>query len=118
MFRPLRPLPRNILMFLQKAHELAERPGLERTSSRPVRRLAIGDLGEMAEPGVPEMAEQRRDESLRRLAHDLAAASAHADPRLDEGPHQPGPHGPLVIGAVTLHGSALVASSIARLVGR
>ena len=48
----------------EDAQQFAERPCLERCAARLVRRIAIGDLGNMVEPGAVEMREQRRDKPL------------------------------------------------------
>ena len=44
---------------------LADRPGLERAAARRVRRVAVGDLGDVAEAGLVEMGHQRREERAR-----------------------------------------------------
>ena len=46
----------------QRPQQLAHRPGLERAAARRVRRLGVGDLAQMPDPGLVQMLEQGHDE--------------------------------------------------------
>src|SRR5262249_25094170 len=51
-----------------QAERLADGPGLERTASRLVRRVAIRDFGEVPESGPLQFAQERLEEPIPRLA--------------------------------------------------
>src|SRR5436309_1167555 len=85
-----------------KAQRLADRPGLERAAAWGVWGIAVGNLGEVADAGVVQAAQQRIEEAGSRLPSDLRRAAADAHPGLDEGPEEPRPDGPLMIGRVAL----------------
>src|SRR5688572_5259578 len=92
--------------------QLAQRPGLERTAARRVRRLRIGDLADVAEAGLGEVREQRCDEALASGDLGLWCVASDLDPGLDERPEQPRPDGALVVRAVTLEHAAFVAACV------
>src|SRR5262249_59116704 len=108
--RQARSLRQNDLV---EAQRLANRPRLERAAARRERRIAIGDLGHVADAGLVEMAEQRREEPPPRVALRLARAAAHAHPGVDEAAEQPRPRRALVIAAVAAAHVALIAPRIA-----
>src|SRR5438128_7529477 len=96
---------------------LAHRPRLERAAARRVRRVAVGDLRQVAEARVVQMGEQRAEKAIARLAFRLRGAAADAEPRFDERADEPGPDRPLMVRAVALADAALVAWRVSRLVG-
>ena len=61
---------------------------------------------------------ERREEPRPRLRAGSFRVAVHAQPRLDEGAHQPGPDGSLVIGAVARERRAFVVRDVAGLAGR
>ena len=59
-----------------EAQRFADRPRLERAAVGRVRRIAVGDLGDMPEAVLVEMTEQRREEAVACLRVDRGAAAA------------------------------------------
>src|SRR5207237_478215 len=100
-----------------EAQRLAHRPRLERAAARGVRRIAVGDLRQVAEARVVQMSEQRIEKAIARLGLRARGGAPDAEPRLDERAHEPGPDRPLMVRAVALADPTLVAGPVPRLVG-
>src|SRR4051812_37884343 len=92
--------------------QLAERPRLERTTAWRVRRIAVRDLGNVAEAGVSQMIDERHDKTLAGFLFGLGRTAADAQPCLDERTDQPWPNGALMIAAVAFAGGAVVAADV------
>ena len=100
-----------------QAQKLGDGPRLEWTASRQMRRTRVCDLRDMTETGVIKMMSDRVQESAARLSTRLNGAIAHTQPRLHKWPKQPGPHGPLVIGAVARSGITFIHRAICGVIG-
>src|SRR5436309_5051404 len=98
--------------------QLGQRPGLKRATARRVRRLRIGDLGNMAETGALDMLEYRREKALTSFELRVSAPAVDAHPGLDEAPGEPRPDGSLMITAVALSHAAIILRRVSRLFGR
>src|SRR6185436_1083766 len=97
---------------------LADGPRLERAAARRVRRVAVGDLGKMAEARIVEMRENGVEKTGPRLPLRFDGAAANAYPGLHERSHEPWPHGALVVRRVALTHATRVTTRVARLVRR
>src|SRR5262249_14779889 len=95
-----------------RANQLAEGPGLERTTTRRVGRIAVGDLGDVTEAGDAQVLEQRDEKTAARFRPVRRVVAVDPEPGIDERADEPGPHRALVIGAVALAHAALVAWAI------
>src|SRR5258705_12759310 len=100
-----------------RADQLTQRPRLKRAAARSVRRIAVGDLEHMPKPHGLKLREQRHEKTPTRFIAARLIVSVDAEPCIDEGPDQPWPHGALVVCAVALRSTAVVAPLIRRIVG-
>src|SRR5262245_7223617 len=80
----------------REPQDLADRPGLERTAARRMRRITVRDLRHVLEPGGVEVMDERLEEKAARLAPHGGPGAAHPHPRLDERAEKPRPRGALV----------------------
>src|SRR6202012_4014608 len=94
--------------------QFAERPGLERTATRRVRRIAVRNLGDVAKARGFEVSKQRRHEARARLGLGCLALPTHTQPCLDERANQPGPDGALMIGGIPLRGTSAKVGDVVR----
>src|SRR5581483_785534 len=78
----------------------------------------VGNLGKMSHTRVVETEEERFEKTRTCLALRLHRGAAHAYPGLHKGAHEPRPDGALVIRAVALPDTSLVARYVAGLIGR
>ena len=71
---------------LEEAQRFGDGPGLEGAAARRVRRLGLGNFGEMANPRLIEMRKQRLEKSLARLGDRSGGIPIAMDthPSLDE----------------------------------
>src|ERR1700693_6071061 len=100
-----------------QAQRLADGPGLERAAARGVRRIAVGDLADVAEPRLVGVAQERVEEPLARLSPRLDSPSPDAHPGLHEGPREPRPRRPLVVRPVALRDASGVMAGIVGISG-
>src|SRR5262249_46890660 len=85
-------------------------PGLGDAADRAVRRVALQQLRDAAQPGVAQVVLQRPQQRP-----PGGRVAAHPRPRLGVGAQQPGPGGALVVGLVALALRARVAAMVARI---
>src|SRR5262245_32038226 len=81
-------------------------------------RVAVRDLGDVADARLLEMSEKGGEEPPSRFPLRSRIAAADAEPGLDEGTDEPRPDGPLMVRAVALADSSLVARAVPGLPGR
>src|SRR5205814_10056218 len=93
--------------------QLGARPRLEWTADRRVRRIAVADLGDVAEPRNLEPLAEWLDERRERLFPGLGGIAAHADPRFDERAREPRPHRAVVIDAIASERTSAVVCRVA-----
>ena len=100
-----------------QAQEFGQGPGLKRTAARRMWRAGIGDLRHMAESGVVEVLEQRREKALPGVLLRLRCSPSYPNPGFDEGTHEPGPHRTLVVDTVAIADAAFISRCLAGLFG-
>src|SRR5271170_1591555 len=83
---------------------LGDAPGLRDTSARCERRLGVEYFADGSDAGVSQM----RREAVQKLPSSLEIAGMYLEPRVDERPDQPRPHGSLMIGGVARAKVAIV----------
>ena len=93
-------------------------PRLEGTAPRAMRRLGVGDLGNVPEASLIEVGEQRPEEPFARRALGADRAATHSHPRLHERAEQPGPDRPLMVRAIARRHTPVVPRDVPRLARR
>ena len=73
-----------------------------------MRRLGVGDFGNVAQASFVEMSEEWREELHPRFLFQSLGVAMHSNPRLDKRSNQPGPDRTLMIRAIALRHAAFV----------
>src|SRR6185369_7525486 len=97
--------------------DLSHTPGLCDASARPLRCVTVVDLRDVSKSTIRKMAFQRF-EPFSPLTSCNLTSLINLYVCGDEGSHQPRPHCALMVGAITLEGSAGVSTTILRVAGR
>jgi hypothetical protein len=82
------------------AQQLCQLPGLKGTTTRRVRRFAVGNFVDVTETGAEPMIEARRGRPRSGFTFGFRAVMAHARPSLDKRTDQPRPNRALMMGGV------------------
>ena len=72
--------------YASEPYQLGKRPGLERATARRVRRLRIGDLGDVTQAGVIEMLQQRRQKPRLCFSYGVVGPAVNSQPGSTNGP--------------------------------
>ena len=97
---------------LIEPQRFTHRPCLEWTAAWRMRCFAIGDFGDVAQAVIFKMFEERLEIFAAGLLNASGRVLVNRYPRIDESPDKPRPDRALVIGAVSVAHSALIARRI------
>ena len=98
--------------------QFGDAPCLGDAAARAVRRVPVEDLGDAPDPRLDQVLPQKRPEVLPEVFLFLLWVIGDAEGGFAECAQEPGPYGPLVVGAVPFGGAPPVAAPVGRIGGR
>src|SRR5579859_516479 len=112
-----KPVDRSAAQLREDAVKLRDAPGLSRCTHGVVGRVTVEDLRHLPQTALLKVALERRQHRPATGTNGIVVA-VDAPVSVQERPHQPRPHRPLVVGGVAIGRSPAVSPDVARLARR